>query len=552
MSPILEGAKRLVGRRSDLAEHVEGLEHAVEHSRGRLDDGLVDDGQRLADRVGARLKLSADHTVVAIAGATGSGKSSTFNALTGLDLAKVGVRRPTTAWASACVWGEDPGDEILEWLGIPVRHRTQHDSLLGAERGDQELSGLVLLDLPDHDSTEVNHHLEVERLIVMADLMVWVLDPQKYADAAIHDQYLRPMATHRDSMVVILNHIDEVAPGRRETMLSDVRRLLAADGLQDVPVIATSASRGDGIAELKALIVKRISDKKNARGRFRTDIRDVASRFDQATGEMETPKLSAKTKGELYDAVSHAAGVPVVVDAVERSTRARASRATGWPPVAWVSKLRPDPLKRLHLDLGREGRDLVATARASLPEPSKVQRSRVDAGIRGVTDEVTKGFTDPWALAVRRAATSREGDLTDAVDRAVGKTDLGDLGVPGWCRGFQFLQWVLLLVALAGAVWLGVLAGMGYLKLPQPSTPDWHGFPWPTLMLGGGVVLGLLLALLGRFLVGLSGRARARAVEKRLRAAIIDTTDRTVIAPMDAELEHYRLAREGIDRALRR
>ena len=76
----------------------------------------------------------------------------------------------------------------------------------------------MLLDLPDHDSTEVAHHVEVDRLVELADLLVWVLDPQKYADAAVHERYLKPLASHRDIMLVVLNHIDEVprgAPRRR-------------------------------------------------------------------------------------------------------------------------------------------------------------------------------------------------------------------------------------------------------------------------------------------------------------------------------------------------
>ena len=62
---------------------------------------------------------------------------------------------------------------------------------------DVEMRGVVLLDLPDHDSTEVSHHLEVDRLVQLADMLVWVLDPQKYADAAIHDRFLKPLAGHQ-------------------------------------------------------------------------------------------------------------------------------------------------------------------------------------------------------------------------------------------------------------------------------------------------------------------------------------------------------------------
>jgi hypothetical protein len=32
----------------------------------------------------------------------------------------------------------------------------------------------------------------------LADMFVWVLDPQKYADAAIHNRYLAPLASHKD------------------------------------------------------------------------------------------------------------------------------------------------------------------------------------------------------------------------------------------------------------------------------------------------------------------------------------------------------------------
>ena len=52
------------------------------------------------------------------------------------------------------------------------------------------LRGLVLLDLPDFDSVEARHRLEVDRLLRLVDLVVWVLDPQKYADRVVHQQYL--------------------------------------------------------------------------------------------------------------------------------------------------------------------------------------------------------------------------------------------------------------------------------------------------------------------------------------------------------------------------
>src|SRR4051794_4498773 len=178
MTSLLEGARRLVARGSDLGGRIEALQAASEAARGRLDDEAVDQAREVVERAAGRLRLSADHTVVAIAGATGSGKSSTFNSLTGLELSAVGVRRPTTSWATACVWGSEGAVELLEWLGMPPRHQTTRDSMLdaaGRPREDREMEGVVLLDLPDHDSTEVSHHLEVDRIVKLADLLVWVL-----------------------------------------------------------------------------------------------------------------------------------------------------------------------------------------------------------------------------------------------------------------------------------------------------------------------------------------------------------------------------------------
>ena len=310
MTSLLEGAKKLVTRGTAIGARIEGLEAATGAARGRLDDALIDECQAVADRATSRLRLSADHTVVGIAGATGSGKSSTFNALTGLELSAVGVRRPTTSWATACVWGRAGADELLEWLGIPPRHQSTRDSMLDTGREDNALDGVVLLDLPDHDSTEVSHHLEVDRLVLLADMLVWVLDPQKYADAAVHDRYLAPLKTHDEVMVVVLNHIDTVPKDRRQSMLDDVRRLLDADGLHRVPVIALSAREGIGMSELKGEIARRVAAKKMTRVRLEADLKAAAARLDEASGAGKTRSLSDGRVRDLEAAFADAAGVP--------------------------------------------------------------------------------------------------------------------------------------------------------------------------------------------------------------------------------------------------
>jgi len=555
---LVEGARRVTGRGGDVVDRVDGLEEAVRNGRGRLPDALVDEAAAVTARAGTRLRLSADHTVVALAGATGSGKSSTFNALTGVELSRTGVRRPTTSWTMACSWGSG-AEELLDWLGVPPRHQVVRDSLLDVPSGrptqldrDPSLDGLVLLDLPDHDSTEVAHHVEVDRLVAMADLLVWVLDPQKYADAAIHERYLRPLAGHRDVMLVTLNHIDQVPPGRRAAMVADLERLLAEDGLAGVPVIATSARHGDGLPELRAAIARQVGAKKAVRARLEADVHSVAERLAQANGDAKPGGVSRGRTAELVDSFADAAGVPAVVDAVEQSTRRRAARATGWPVTAWLGRLKPDPLRRLHLDLGRgRGTELTAAARASVPEPTRVQRARVDTAVRSLSDDVGAELSPPWADAVRRASTSRLDDLGDALDRTVTSTDLGVSRTPLWWRGVRLVQWVLLLVAVAGAVWLGALAVLGYLQVPAPGTVGYRDVPVPTLMLVGGVVLGVVLALLCRIVVRFSARSRARGADRRLRKGIAEVAERLVVEPVQAEVEAYRATKDGLTAALR-
>ena len=554
MTSLLSGARKLVTRGTDIGARIEGLDSATTAARGRLDDALVDDARATVDRAAGRLRLSAEHTVVALAGATGSGKSSTFNALTGLDLSAVGVRRPTTSWATACVWGRDGADELLEWLGIPARHQVTRDSMLDSGRrssGAGALDGVVLLDLPDHDSTEVSHHLEVDRLVQLADMLVWVLDPQKYADAAVHDRYLAPLKNHRDVMLVVLNHIDTVPEDRRGAMLDDVRRLLVADGLEKVPVLALSARHDVGVDSLRGAIVARVSAKKMTRTRIEADLRAVAHRLEEASGTAAPATLSKERVAALDDAFADAAGVPTVVAAVEKSTRLRAGRATGWPVVAWLSRLKPDPLKRLHLDLGAAGKHLAGTARTSVPEATQVQRARVDTEVRSVADDVSAGLTRPWASAIRSASVSRLPDLGDRLDTALAGTDLGVQRMPVWAGLVRVLQWLLIGSALGGAGWLGVLFVMAYLRVPEPPTPAWVGVPVPTLMLLGGVLLGMLLAVVCRVLVGFTARRRARSADRRLREAIGAVSSELVVAPIEAELAAYSRVREGLAAALR-
>ena len=166
------------------------------------------------------------------------------------------MRRPTTARAHACVWGLDGAGPLLDWLQIQWRHRFARASAL--DRGESRLHGLILLDLPDHDSIRALTDTEADRLIQVADLVVWVLDPQKYADAAVHNRYLIPLSGHAAVFAVVLNQLDVLSPQQARECGEDLRRLLDAEGLGDTPLLGVSAQTGLGLAELRDLLMETV------------------------------------------------------------------------------------------------------------------------------------------------------------------------------------------------------------------------------------------------------------------------------------------------------
>ncbi len=185
--------------------------------------------------VRARTSYPEDVLVVALAGGTGSGKSSLFNALCDEDLVDVGGMRPTTSHPAAAVPDgvADAMDGYLGRLGI-------------GERYTYSGRRVCLIDLPDTDSVELEHRHRVDSLLSRLDLVVWVTDPEKYRDARLHDEYLRPLARHAGQFSFVMNPIDRLSPVEAEAVCHDLTEALAGDGLGEVEVIPVAAAPPSG------------------------------------------------------------------------------------------------------------------------------------------------------------------------------------------------------------------------------------------------------------------------------------------------------------------
>ena len=505
----------------ELERRLAALSEAADLAQGRLDDDDVGSARAVVQRAGHRLGLGLETTVVALAGPTGAGKSSLFNALAGAELVTAGRIRPTTSVATAAIWGDHAGD-LLDWLSVPVRHRV----------GEAAEGGLVVLDLPDFDSVERRHRDEVDRMVALVDLMVWVVDPQKYADSSLHDGYLKPLAGYSESMLMVLNQADTLDAASLRACREDLRGRLTGDGLDGVPVLPVSARTGAGLEDLRAALRERVRRREAALQRLSTDVDRVAGRLAAACREADPGVLGPQRADRLVRALEHAAGVPMVVAAVGAAHRHRGALAAGWPLTRWLRRLRPDPLRRL-----RVGDAGSAVTRTSLPKATPVQHSQVSSAIRVLAADATEGLSEPWPSLARTAALRREEDLADELDAVLADSALTPR-TPLWWRAAGLLQIALMAVAVLGALWLLGYAVLGYLQLQDlVATPEVSGIPAPSLMLVGGAVAGLRLAVLARLVNAIGARRRQRRAQRVLSERVTGVARELVLEPLQAELD---------------
>jgi GTP-binding protein EngB required for normal cell division len=523
---------RPIPRRADrsggLPERIEALATAVDLAQDRLDRERVAFARQVVGKAEARLRHGTTATLVALLGATGSGKSSVANLVVDTEVARTGVRRPTTSSTLAISWGDEDTGALLDWMEVVNRHRVP------AEGESRDLGGLVLLDVPDHDSVAEAHRVEMERIADHADMLVWVTDPEKYADKAMHD-YLARLSGHGGVMALVLNKIDLLTPAEAEACRIDLKRLLAGVGLDRAPVVTLSALGGQGWDELRALLADTVERKQAAVERLAADTALAAGELLGEIGPSGGPdSVPATVSARLAEELVSASGVDIVAEAVDAGHRRDAVRRTGWPFTRWVRRLRPHPLRRLHLGPGSVGR-------ASRPEPSGVQRARSDGAIRTAAEAVARDLPEPWPDHIRSAASPDPSVLTDRLDTAVaGAVREQGTRHPRWWAATNVLQVTLAAAVIAGVVWLALLAFAAYLRVPEPPTPEVRGVPIPTGLVIAGIVLGLLVAAGSSRLARLSGRRRARAVRRRAERAVGEVARELVIEPVDRELARRR------------
>ncbi|MFH8494474.1 GTP-binding protein [Streptomyces coeruleorubidus] len=517
-----------------LRSRLEALRELVGLSRTRLDSRTLAEAGRVLDEASARRRLSGQHTVVAIAGATGSGKSQLFNALAGVAISETGVRRPTTAAPIACSWS-DGAASLIERLGIPPRLRRRP---LPTGDGDSQLRGLVLIDLPDHDSAAVQHREHVDRILALVDAVIWVVDPEKYADAVLHERYLRPMAAHAEVMFVVLNQIDRLPGEATEQVLDDLRRLLDEDGIAlgeygepGTTVLALSGLTGDGVGELREALGQFVAERAAPARRISADVDIAAARLWPVYATQRRTGLSEQAREEFADRLADAVGATAAGEAAERAWLRNANRACGTP---WLR------LWRWYQDRGEPTTGRLPSRTQADEEATA--RQRVEQAVRTVADRASAGLPTPWAQAVREAAVRGSQGLPEALDELSVRAGVptGRPPRPGWWPMAVLSQASMTILQFLGGLWLlGQIVGV--------MSPN---LGVPVLLMVIGIVGGPLIEWGCRMAARGPARRYGLEAERRLREAAAGCGRARVLDPVAAELLRYREVREQYGRVV--
>ena len=630
---------------STFSRSVDSLARAIDYGRGRVPEVVLAEAAETLECLRHRRELSSEHTVIGFFGATGSGKSTLFNTIAGQDIARSAPTRPTTSTVQAAIWDAEGSEALLDWLGIeqrvypqrqdPLQHETGQSEQKGLESRGEESSpgaelkgrnaeprterppapnevvepvpglvnrmrrafghgrtqtrrgGLILLDMPDFDSVTTANRELAARMMRYVDVLVWVVDPQKYADAVIHRDFMVPLAASGAQTLCVLNQADRLEPSEVPAVLSSLTALMRAEGTDRhllAEPLAVSARTGEGIDRLRTLLAQVAAAKSASLQSTDAQLYATAARLGEyagGEGAVLAGVYAAEAERKLVQAYYESSQAGQVLEAATASYRRSARQQTGWIATRWLSRFRADPLRRLHLGTGVSGAERGAGGEqlevrstsallgnptgtdssgvkgesapelvaSSLPPLSAAQRAGMANAARHYGAQMAHRVEEPWKRSLREEALSREADLPELLERDLARVNYtaGHLRAP-WML-FNALQWLALLSALVGVGWLTTIAGLRYLQIQLPPAPTPEGFPvpLPTLLVVLGVLLGIAAAGVGRALTGLGARYYARKLRARLRAGVENAVRECVVAPVHREAKRLEAYRKALD-----
>ena len=489
-----------------------------------------------ADAV-TRVGFPGDAYVLALVGGTGVGKSSLLNGLAGSSVSAASARRPTTSSPVAWV----PAAErtalrpLLAWIGVDdVREHSATD-----------LGPVAILDLPDMDSIASEHRARVEAILPRVDAVAWVTDPEKYHDAALHDDFLREWLPRLARQVMVLNKADRLSRADGQHVRLDLEADLAgmaARGNQGrapvVPVVLTAAAPGaEGAADLEAFrawLLDGVAAKAVVRSRIAATVVDLARRLAADAGieqqQPATPFLDGVARSSATAAVTAAVLRAVDLTGLQRqaeaATRARA-RARGTGPIGHLTALVYRLSGRATHAADPDGYLMRWRERGSLAPAVESLRQTLAGPIRAASPAVR-----PALARTLEPAPLRRG-LERAVDRAIAGVGTLEAPTSRWWSLIGFLQTMATVGLALSTAWV-VLWIIARPQVDSAQLPIIGVVPMPFVVLVAFLALGYLLARLLGLHAGHVARGWAGDVRRRIATAVETEVGQRGLAPLDA------------------
>lgn len=560
-----------------------------------------EDLRRLENQLERRDALDPRVTVIAVAGPSGTGKSTVVNTLARRNsLVPTGMHRPTTTELVAYVDAEVTAALFLELSGIPrsvsvefctTRSNPLRDSLGMVGEGHQVRSALtqcghpIVVEVPD---TLLVPELTsaASQVLETADLILWTTDSQKYADAAFHSR-ISAFPRHPNSYFV-LTHTEGLTESQLQTLNQELAAIAERIGVSP-EILQISLYDESSLARFRETVAE-LSHAPEARWRGQqAAIHHAATKLGQdleldVTGEFSTqpvqapsvasPPSPAETK--LVDQVTQVSGLSAVQANFSKQYLRAGGFWTLWPVLNWLAGIKPlahvnqdnsttpgepeadkpvgpsaDPSPEQTADESATPAVADSTPDPDLPsvapQADSLNRFFPRVNVAGITSAArtyaaTASAHRPskWVDFAQLKAVELSGNLVSALNLALESWKFPARPARTWWRIWRLGHWFWLAALVVGLLW-SLVAGVAFLGGAGTSAAVWMvgPVPFPLLVLVAAVAGTLVWSLVGTKILHCGARNYGRECADKFRSLIQEVTRQGFLVKMNQNLDLY-------------